>query len=789
MSGAENYCYAVLGAVHSRWRPVPGRFKDFIASPKNNLYRSLHTTVIGPDGHAVEILIRTETMHRNAEYGIAAAFRFARRGPGAHSARGRSRGVSRVGGVGGEHLEWLSALVEWQRDAIDPVRFIESLRCDLADGQVHVFVNGTRLLLAAHSTPVDVAYAIGPEVGDRCVAATVNGQLTFLSSPLADGDVVEIHTAGPDETKDSDGKPIGPSLEWLSFVRTPLAQLHIERRLGVRAGTDPAKSPPVPFTARVRIGRSAIGMELYRRDRVMPSDSPLVTLAEQLGYPDVDSLLVAVADHVRSAEEVAQQLIEQVDSAAIEAAAAAAPRRRRHRSLLHMGSSTAVGRLRKLGYGVFYRLPGWMRRRMVRLAVAKYIMGAVAIVRDSEATGPGRMLLLRQPPGVGWGLPAGLLERGERPIEGCARELREESGIALSVDAVDPSHPERRGTHPGTVGGHGVRGIRAGVDDHPEGRRRRGPGGRLASAGQPAATDRGRGSAARVLRHRPVRGLPGDPTMTRTLCAVILAAGEGTRLRPLTDSTPKALCPVGNVPLLDRAFARLKHHGLSGPARVAVNACHLADQVIEHVGGRAFPSPEPGPPALGTAGAVANLRPWIAGRAVLVGNADGYLAPRTPTTNDLAPLLDGWDGSTVRLLCVPAGDAPPEFGDLRFAGFSLLPASVAAGLTLTPAELVLAAWRPAQRQGLLELITYDGHYLDTGTPAGYLAANLHAAGPGSLVASDATVDGTVEHSVVGAGARVHGSLKRSVLLPGGVVHSDETVADAIRSSSGLTITP
>jgi ADP-ribose pyrophosphatase YjhB (NUDIX family) len=106
-----------------------------------------------------------------------------------------------------------------------------------------------------------------------------------------------------------------------------------------------------------------------------------------------------------------------------------------------MGSSTAVGRLRKLGYRVFYRMPGWMRRRIVRLAVAKYIMGAVAIVRDAEATGPGRMLLLRQPPGVGWGLPAGLLERGERPVEGCARELREESGIALSVEQLTPATP------------------------------------------------------------------------------------------------------------------------------------------------------------------------------------------------------------------------------------------------------------------------------------------------------------------------------------------------------------
>ena len=177
--------------------------------------------------------------------------------------RGRSRRPSSgTGGVGGEHLEWLRRLVEWQRDAVDPLRFIESLRCDLAEGQVHVFVDGTRLLLPANSTPVDVAYALSPEIGDRCVAATVNGQLTFLSSPLADGDVVEIHTAGTDETRDSDGKPIGPSPEWLTFVRTPHAQLHIERRLGVAAGPTRRTRRRCPFAARVRIGRSAIGMEL-----------------------------------------------------------------------------------------------------------------------------------------------------------------------------------------------------------------------------------------------------------------------------------------------------------------------------------------------------------------------------------------------------------------------------------------------------------------------------------------------------------------------------------------------
>jgi len=311
--GTENDCYTALGTVHGRWRPLPGRFKDFIASPKNNLYRSLHTTVIGPDSQPVEVLIRTETMHRNAEFGIVATFRFARqRGPGAHSARGRARGRS-AGVDGGEHLTWLHKLVDWQREAIDPMSFLESLRCDLAEGQLHIFVDGERLLMPALSTPVDVAYARSTEIGDRCIAATVNGQLAFLSSPLADGDVVEIHTAGPDERTTPDGQPIGPSREWLSFVRTPHARLQIRRWLAQHEDTDPIESPPVPIAMRVRIGRSAISMELRRRERGLATETPLKTLTAELGYPDLESLLLAVADHRLPAAEVAERLIAIVD--------------------------------------------------------------------------------------------------------------------------------------------------------------------------------------------------------------------------------------------------------------------------------------------------------------------------------------------------------------------------------------------------------------------------------------------------------------------------------------------
>jgi NDP-sugar pyrophosphorylase family protein len=270
------------------------------------------------------------------------------------------------------------------------------------------------------------------------------------------------------------------------------------------------------------------------------------------------------------------------------------------------------------------------------------------------------------------------------------------------------------------------------------------------------------------------------------LRALILAAGEGTRLRPLTDHLPKALAPVGNVPLLDRALRRLADNGLEGPDQVAVNVCYFADQIARHVHDRAHLSYEPA--ALGTSGAVAHLRGWIGGVGLLVGNADAYLSPRAPGGADLAALLDGWDATTVRVLVVPAGDRPPEFGDsLRFAGFSLIPPDIIAGLPTGRSHLVLTAWRPAERAGRLETITYDGTYLDTGTPADYLAANLDAAGDGSLVAADAVVTGQVERAVVGSGAMVEGAVRRGVVLPRSRVGPREELVDAIRLGDDLTI--
>jgi mannose-1-phosphate guanylyltransferase/MurNAc alpha-1-phosphate uridylyltransferase len=272
------------------------------------------------------------------------------------------------------------------------------------------------------------------------------------------------------------------------------------------------------------------------------------------------------------------------------------------------------------------------------------------------------------------------------------------------------------------------------------------------------------------------------------VAGVILAAGEGQRLRPLTELLPKALCPVGNVALLDRALTRLTGLGLAGPAAVAVNAAYLAEQVVEHVGDRAHLSVESDGP-LGTSGGIGRLKAWIDGRGALVGNADGYLAePSRDPGKDIAALLEGWSGETVRLLTKPL--RPGETGGFsgrRFAGFSLLPWRFVRDLPAVPGNLVRTVWRPAEAEGSLELVAYEGVYIDTGTPADYLAANLHAAGGQSLIDPTADVRAPVTEAVVGAHARIRGPVTRSVIWPGAEVSDSEALTNAVRAHSGLTI--
>ena len=268
------------------------------------------------------------------------------------------------------------------------------------------------------------------------------------------------------------------------------------------------------------------------------------------------------------------------------------------------------------------------------------------------------------------------------------------------------------------------------------------------------------------------------------LCAVVLAAGAGTRLRPLTHRRPKALCPVGNVPLVDLALARVGRAVAVGEASVAVNAHHHADQLRRHLDGRVHLSVE-APEALGTAGAIGGLRGWVDGRDVLVHNVDAWLAD----PDDLARLVDGWTGEVARLL-VAFDETRPDFAGMwRFAGASLLPAAEAAALAAEPSGLYEVAWRRLEEEGRLELVPARGAYVDCGTPVDYLAANLAAAGGRSLVAADAEVDGggEVSWSVVGAGARVAGTVARSVVWPGAQVAATERVTDAIRLPDGTTV--
>ncbi len=272
--------------------------------------------------------------------------------------------------------------------------------------------------------------------------------------------------------------------------------------------------------------------------------------------------------------------------------------------------------------------------------------------------------------------------------------------------------------------------------------------------------------------------------VTGSLCAVVLAAGEGTRLRPLTFLRPKALCPVGNVALLDRALTDVDAAGLRGAEAVAVNASWLADQVDDHLAGRTHLSVETDGP-LGTTGGVARLRDWINGRAVLVANADAYRRGA-----GLRALLDGWDGECVRLLGVPASaGAVGTFSGLTFAGASLLPWRWVRDLDVTRPELVHSVWRPAEAAGVLQVVVHAGHFTDAGTPADYLAANLHAAGDGNLIADDAVVTGPCHRAVVGAGAAVHGALTRAVVWPGAHVGAHEHLVDAVRAGqAGRAVT-
>lgn len=289
-------CYAALGALHARWNPVPGRFKDYIAMPKFNMYQSLHTTVIGPSGKPVEIQIRTHTMHRRAEYGVAAHWKY-KEEPGAKGAP--SGGVQVRDGQTGpvNDMAWLRQLLDWQKETADPGEFLESLRFEITASEVYVFTPKGQLVgLPAGSTPVDFAYAVHTEVGHHCIGARVNGRLVPLESRLDNGDVVEVLTSKADSA--------GPSRDWLSFVRSARAKNKIrhwftkERREEmIEAGKD----------SLAKVMRKQ-GLPLQR----LTSLESLTGVAEELRVNGIDALYAAIGEGHVSAQHVVSRLVASV---------------------------------------------------------------------------------------------------------------------------------------------------------------------------------------------------------------------------------------------------------------------------------------------------------------------------------------------------------------------------------------------------------------------------------------------------------------------------------------------
>jgi guanosine-3',5'-bis(diphosphate) 3'-pyrophosphohydrolase len=217
--GSVKDCYGTVGVIHSLWKPLPGRFKDFIAMPKFNMYQSLHTTVIGPEGRPLEIQIRTRAMHDLAEFGIAAHWMYKEGATPPGRAPGRAGGDAALRDPDGK-LKWLRSLVDWQKDVSDPREFVETLKVDLFEDDVFVFTpKGEVKSLAAGATPLDFAYDVHTDVGHRCVGAKVNGKIVPLSYQLRSGDIVEVLTSKRER---------GPSRDWLSLVKTTRARNKIK---------------------------------------------------------------------------------------------------------------------------------------------------------------------------------------------------------------------------------------------------------------------------------------------------------------------------------------------------------------------------------------------------------------------------------------------------------------------------------------------------------------------------------------------------------------------------------
>lgn len=285
-------CYSALGAVHSLWKPMPGRFKDYIAMPKFNMYQSLHTTVIGPAGRPLEVQIRTEEMHRMSEYGIAAHWRYKEKGgKGAETAFDKQ-------------IAWLREMVDWQDETKDSREFLKSLKTDLDPKEVYVFTpKGKAMSLRFGSTPVDFAFAIHTEVGYRCVGAKVNGSIVPLSYKLQMGDRVEILTQ----------KSATPSRDWLNIVKTPSARSKIRSYFSKISRSDDLQAGHDALMQEMR--KHGLGISNARSIRAIRQ------VAESLGYKEPDDMLVNIGTGKENCTHVANRMLKILVDAGTEEAA------------------------------------------------------------------------------------------------------------------------------------------------------------------------------------------------------------------------------------------------------------------------------------------------------------------------------------------------------------------------------------------------------------------------------------------------------------------------------------
>jgi GTP pyrophosphokinase len=267
-------CYAALGCIHGTWKPIVGRFKDYVAMPKFNLYQSLHTTVIGPGGKPLEIQIRTREMHQRAEWGVAAhwAYKDDNETP---------------------DIDWLNRIIDWQSDIADPAQFMESLKTDLDQDEIFVFTpKGRVIALPLGSCPVDFAYSVHTAIGNACIGARVNGRLVPLTHQLKSGDTCEIFTSKVESAS--------PSREWLEFISSPKARNKVKQWFSREKRED-----------LIEAGREDLSKELRRVrlpvNRVMES-SHLTSEMESLNYLDLDTLLAAIGEGHVEASQFAQRI-------------------------------------------------------------------------------------------------------------------------------------------------------------------------------------------------------------------------------------------------------------------------------------------------------------------------------------------------------------------------------------------------------------------------------------------------------------------------------------------------